>query len=93
MVNDCFERGKYKISAEDYIAFFNGKAEWNSNLERASRLTKNKARQVLFRMMRECRILSEEKEILPQHLSEQLKTLIFSHDPEQINLFPAAEAT
>lgn len=88
-----FANGRYKISLDDYDVFFNAKAEWNSNLDSISALTKSKARQVVFKMMRECRIINDNKEIIPQQLNDEFKTEIQKRNANEINLFPGAEVS
>ena len=90
VIFEHFDRGRYPLMLDDYDAFFNAKAEWHSNLDNSSSQTKSKARQVLFKMLRECGVLNDHKEIVPQNLSDRLKDLIQNKDIEQIRLFPGA---
>jgi len=93
VLSENFVNGRYEVSKEDYDVFFNAKAEWNSNLDSVSSQTKYKARQVLFKMMRECSLLNENKEIQTQRLSKKLKGILLSNDSGQINIFPGAEVS
>jgi len=90
VIFEHFDRGRYLLTQDDYDAFFNTKAEWHSNLDSVSSLTKSKARQVVFKMLRECGVLNDHKEIAPQNLSDRLKDLIQHKEIEQIRLFPGA---
>jgi hypothetical protein len=88
VLSENFENGRYKVSKDDFDMFFNAKAEWNSNLDHILLQTKYKARQVLFRIMTECFLLNENKEIQSQNLSEELKDIMFSNDKERLGIFP-----
>lgn len=88
---EYFENSRYQISLDDYDVYFNSKAEWNENLDGVSSLTKSKARQVLFKMMRECQITNDNKEILPQQLNNELRASILKGDADEIKLFPGEE--
>jgi hypothetical protein len=90
VIFEHFDRGRYQLMQDDYDAFFNTKAEWHSNLDSISSQTKSKARQVVFKMLRECGLLNDHKEIVPQNLSNRLKDLIQHKEIAQIRLFPGA---
>ena len=75
-----FESSSSKITHDDYGAFFNAKSEWHLELETISAKTKSNARQTLFLMMRQCGIITDDWELMPQILSEALKTCTDSAD-------------
>lgn len=60
---------RYEITYDDYGYFFNAKAEWHPELEQVSDKTRSNARQMLFQMMRQCELLNESNELIPQMLS------------------------
>lgn len=60
---------RYEITYDDYGYFFNAKAEWHPELEQVSDKTRSNARQMLFQMMRQCELLNESHELIPQMLS------------------------
>ncbi len=60
---------RYEITYDDYGYFFNAKAEWHPELEKVSDKTRSNARQMLFQMMRQCELLNESNELMPQMLS------------------------
>ncbi|MEI4235057.1 DUF1819 family protein [Roseovarius sp. D22-M7] len=64
------------------------KAEWNEGLASLSMSTRSKLRQVLFRIMREAGILSQDNRIQAAILSSQLRTLIQEHKPAELAYFP-----
>lgn len=64
------------------------KAEWNEGLASLSMSTRIKLRQVLFRIMHEAGILSQDNRIQAAILSSQLRTIIQEHDPNELAYFP-----
>ena len=86
-----FEAARYAVTHDDYDAFFNAKAEWHDNLDGASTQTKSKARQVLFKMLRECGLINEQDEIICQHLEPALLAIIKNNDAIDLNIFPGVE--
>ncbi len=91
VVCEHFDNAKYELLTNDFDAFFNAKAEWHSNLDTLSVQTKNKARQIVFRMMRECGLLNEKKGIIPQRLDSQLIAFVQKNNTDQIRIFPGAD--
>lgn len=86
-----YSSSRFLLTHEDYDAFFNAKAEWHNNLDLASKLTKSKARQVLFKMLKECGLINEENEILKQHLSKSLAQLIAKENSVDLRVFPGLD--
>lgn len=60
---------RYAITYDDYGYFFNAKAEWHPELDQVSDKTRSNARQMLFQIMRQCELLNESNELIPQMLS------------------------
>jgi hypothetical protein len=83
-----YETARLQLTHNDYNSFFNNKAEWHENLDRSSRQTKAKARQIVFRMMIECGLLNEAHEIQPFILDEKLTQIIVANRPDDVRLFP-----
>lgn len=82
------DSSRFLLTHNDYDAFFNAKAEWHSNLDTASKLTKGKARQVLFKMLRECGLTNDKDEILKQNLSEELVQAILKNSSDDLRIYP-----
>jgi hypothetical protein len=61
------------IGHDDYGYFFNKKAEWHSELDKVSDKTRSNARQALFQMMRQCNLLSDSNELIPQLISSAVQ--------------------
>lgn len=83
-----YEMARFLLTYEDYDAFFNTKAEWHDNLDTASKQTKSKARQVLFKMMKECGLIGEDNELQHQKLDGQLTQLIKKSSSDELRLYP-----
>lgn len=90
VLGNHYDKAQYHLSYDDYDVFYNRSAEWHSNLDQASPSTRSKARQVVFKMLKECCIINESNEILPQLLSEKLIELIKNNDPADTRIFPGA---
>ena len=86
-----FDTARFGVSYADYDAFFNGKAEWHENLNDASEQTKAKARQVLFKMCRECGLINEQNEIARQQISPAVLALLRNHSMQDLNVFPGVD--
>lgn len=90
VISEHCHRGRYQLLLDDYDAFFNAKAEWHKNLDSISNLTKGKARQIVFKMCRECGIINDQDEIVVQSLSRQLVDLIRKNDSTALKIFPGS---
>jgi hypothetical protein len=91
LVNN-YNRSQYPLSHDDYDAFYHQKAEWHSNLDTASSSTQSKARQVLFKMLRECGLINEQDEIVAQRLSPQLLYLLKEKQSADLGIFPGVDS-
>lgn len=86
-----YSAARFSLTHEDYDAFFNAKAEWHDNLDSASKQTKSKARQVFFKMMKECGITGDSNELQPQRFDAQLVQMIKASEPDELRLYPGIE--
>lgn len=77
-----------KITELDYDAFFNRKADWNEGLANITTLTRKKIRQVVFHMVREADLLTEDNTILRAMLSKRLVEVLKSDAPMSFEIFP-----
>ena len=93
VIRERFLTLRYDLGYEDFDAFFNAKMEWHEELEKVATTTRNKLRQVLFRMLREAEILSSDNAIIPAILSPRLINVICSHANQDLYLFPIMETT
>lgn len=76
------------LPLESFDILYDAKAEWNEGLAGISPSTRAKLRQVLFRMMREANIISDDNRILTAYVSRRLKALLERECPEDLLLFP-----
>lgn len=81
------------IGHEDFDSFFNKKSEWHPELDGISPATRNKLRQVLFKMLHEADLINSENTINAAILSPRLLKEIASRNDLGILLFPALETT
>ncbi len=76
------------LPPSSFDLLFSAKAEWDDTLGRISPSTRKKLRQVLFRMMREANVISEDNRILPTCVSPHLETMLGRKHPHELVLFP-----
>lgn len=70
---EAHDKHRYEISHDDYGYFFNSKADWHPELENVSDKTRSNARQTLFQMMRQCDLLTDNNQLIPQMLSSAIQ--------------------
>ena len=76
------------LPLESFDIFFDAKADWNEGLASISESTRNKLRQILFRMMREAGVISDGNRIQSTYLSAQLRQVIEATNPADLVVFP-----
>lgn len=91
VVRERFLSMKIDLTFEDFDAFFNRKSEWHDELDHVSASTRDKLRQVIFRMLREADLLTKDKTINTVILSPTLVELIRKNNPDELLLFPTFE--
>ena len=79
------------LTRDDYDAFFNQKAEWHEEMERIHESTRNKLRQVVFKMLREAELLSMKNVIIPVILSPVVQTNIQDDPDLTLAIFPLGD--
>jgi len=79
------------LTYHDYDIFFNRKAEWHEELDGLSLSTKNKLKQVLFRILREAGLLSKDNLILPAILTPRVAREIFKQSKSQPVIYPISD--
>ena len=79
---------RQNLQVEDYEAFFNSRAEWHIELEAITTTTRNKLRQVLFRMLRETELLSVGNTITPAMLTPRFISIISQSRDQDFLVFP-----
>ena len=77
-----------ELTELDYDAFFNRKADWNEELDSITESTKIKLKTVIFRMMREAGLISDNNMILQAMLSKRLIIILSPDAPMGYQIFP-----
>ena len=91
VLNERFLSFRTDLTYDDFDTFLSAKEEWSPKLAGLSASTRAKLRAVLFRMMREAQILSQDDQILGAMLSPRVVALIRADNPDQLQFFPGAE--
>lgn len=76
------------LPIESFDILFEAKAEWDTGLAGLSQSTRLKLRQIMFRMMRESCVISENDRIQTAILSPRLKKMIEEKNPDELAVFP-----
>ena len=82
---------KIDLHYEDFDSFFNKKSEWHPELDTIQPATRNKLRQVLFKILREAELLTANNTINAAMLSPRLLEAIPSGSRRDILFFPMTE--
>ncbi|MTW21826.1 DUF1819 family protein [Allochromatium palmeri] len=72
----------------DFDSFFNHKSEWHSELEAIKPSTRNKLRQVLFKILQDADLLSGAYTITPALISPRVDELLKQGNAQDLLLFP-----
>ena len=91
IISDRLASYRTDVSYEDFDAFFARKAEWSPQLARISDKTRAKLRAVMFRLLREAGITTDEMLIRPALLSPRIWDLINKNDASEFRYFPGAK--
>jgi len=91
VLHEKFMRLDYELTDFDYDSFFNRKADWHVELEGLSNSTRIKIKTVLFRMMREASLISDNHLIIPATLSGRLVDILSPDAPMSFQIFPIPE--
>lgn len=76
-----------ELSQEDFEAFLNKKAEWHPEIDKLTDSSRNKVRQILFRILKQAEILDKDNQIIPVIISAAL-TKALSIDNNELFFFP-----
>ena len=80
-----------ELQYEDFDYFFNKKADLISQLDEISSTTRDKLRQVLFRMMREADLLTPGNTIQPAMFTPHLIQVVSNNAQKDLQCFPVFE--
>lgn len=92
VIRERFLALRFDLDYPDFDHFFDGKAAMHPELDSITPSTRNKLRQVLFRMLREATLLGRDHALQPVHLSSRLKSVLGSELASALLLFPTLEA-
>lgn len=76
------------LRVDDYDVFYNRKAEWHPELDELSDSTRAKLRQIVFRMLREADLLSNDNTINRVVMTPALEAVIGEDNPADFAVFP-----
>jgi hypothetical protein len=88
VLHEKFMSLNLEITELDYEAFFNRKADWHEELETITPLTKYKLKQVIFRILKQVELLTDDNKIVHIMLSQRLKNVLSSDAPVSYQIFP-----
>lgn len=80
------------LTHHDYDVFFNRKSEWHDELDALSQSTRNKLRQILFRILVEAGLLSSNYSIIPAIITPRVAREIFKPSNSQVVIYPISDA-
>ncbi|MEN8723147.1 MAG: DUF1819 family protein [Alphaproteobacteria bacterium] len=76
------------LTLESFDRLFEAKAEWDEDLAALNETTLLRCRQVLFKLMREASIISDDRKILTSYISPALRNLILRNNPADLAIYP-----
>ena len=88
VIVERYQSWRFDLGHEVFDRFLAEKADIDQSLAELSLSTCAKLRQVLFRILRECELLSREGKIQPIWLSARMKTLIAETSSADLLIFP-----
>ncbi|MBV5326254.1 MAG: DUF1819 family protein [Chlorobium sp.] len=83
---------KHDLQYDEFDFFFNKKSEWHPELEKIQPTTRNKLRQVLFKILREAELLTVMNIINASMLSQRLLSVIPHQRRKDVFFFPVFES-
>ena len=83
---------KTDLTHADFDTFFNGKSEWYAELDQLRSTTRNKLRQVLFKILHEADLLTANNTIKAAMPSPGLVEMISHGNRQDVFFFPAFES-
>lgn len=92
IIRERFISLKVDLNTEDFEAFIHKKSERHDELATINPTTRNKLRQVLFKMLREADLIRADNTINAVLLSPRLVKLIAQHQRQDLLFFPVFES-
>lgn len=91
VIREKYLRLEKNLDFVDWDSFFNSKAEWHDELDQLTSSTKDKLRQVIFRILHEADILSSDNSIQSTLLSPRVIHAIRNENAEWFTIYPSME--
>ena len=91
VIRDKISTFAYELQHEDFDAFFYKNMQWHEELEDIAETTRNKLRQVLFKMLHEAKFLNKNNLIPLTMLSPRVVNLICRGSSEELLIYPITE--
>uniref|UniRef100_A4WYY8 DUF1819 family protein n=1 Tax=Cereibacter sphaeroides (strain ATCC 17025 / ATH 2.4.3) TaxID=349102 RepID=A4WYY8_CERS5 len=88
VIHERFLSFQLDLPLESFDILFSAKAEWDEGLAGISPMTRAKLRQVLFRIMRQASVISDDNRILSAYVSPRLKAILAEKNPRDLSVFP-----
>ena len=92
IIRERFISLKVDLNTEDFEAFIHKKSERHEELATINPTTRNKLRQVLFKMLREADLIRADNTINAVLLSPRLVQVIAQHQRQDLLFFPVFES-
>jgi len=93
VIYENFITMKNIVTYEDFMVFFNRKAEWHTEVARIAPSTRRKLRQTLFQMLHEAGLLDKDNMIIPVIPSTGFQKLLMDAERREIMFFPISGLT
>lgn len=87
-----YDHSATDLPTEVYDVFFDSQAEVHPELDRLTKLGRGKMRSVVFKMLRECRLLDDDNRITPLCTSPAFAEALGENRADGLALFPGAMA-
>ena len=84
VVGPKYRAGLFRITDEDYRYFFNAKAEFHPELDAVSDKTRTNAHAAVFQMLKQCELIDNMNQVIPQMISTALQNCTSRDDLEFI---------
>lgn len=88
VIRERFINLKNDLNYEDFDSFFNKKTDWHPELDKIKTTTRNKLRQVLFKILRETDLITADYIIKAAMLSHQFLNALPYENRSDVLLFP-----
>lgn len=92
VVRERYLASRNDLGYPDFDAFLESKSGQHPELVEISQSTHAKLRQVLFRMLRDARLLSKDNQILTPTLGHALAAVLLTNQAQAARYFPLAES-